>query len=288
MAQVELVHVRTADGLGLDGALRLPEATGSTLPIDGCIMVHGRGGNFYGPGLFDDFGDGLLDRGCAVMRINTRGSGEVGLARTETGRLLIGSACEVVGQCREDLDTWIGAIAERGYKRIGLWGHSLGALKAIYYQARTHDPRVTCMVAGSPPWLAYEHFMAQPEGPEIAAAYKKAKDLINAGRGTEIFQVAAPLRGTLSTASQYVEKYGPEDNYNILNDLPNVTCPTLVTLGTEEAKTMAAFRGLYEKVKALSNRQKNLDVVLIQGADHGYTGVREETWSHIQEWFEAF
>ena len=84
--QVELIHVCTSDGLGLDGVLRTPQSNARDLPIDACIMVHGRGGNFYASGLFDEFAEGLLSGGCAVFRVNTRGAaGEVGLARTEQG-----------------------------------------------------------------------------------------------------------------------------------------------------------------------------------------------------------
>ena len=66
--QVELIHVRTSDGLGLDGVLRTPQSNGRGLPIDACIMVHGRGGNFYAPGLFDEFAGELLKNGLHLQR----------------------------------------------------------------------------------------------------------------------------------------------------------------------------------------------------------------------------
>ena len=283
--QVELIRVNTEDGLVLPGVLALPKKPGTDLPVDACILVHGRGGSFYSSGLPDDVGGALLEKGCAVFRINTRGGGgEVVFARTEGGRLPVGAACEVVDHCRYDLDAWVGLAVERGYERIALWGHSLGAVKSIYYQARIKDVRVKCIVAGSPPWLSHAHFLTQPEGKEIEETCERAKALVDDGRGDEILEVAGPLRGTLSSATQYLEKYGPDDNYNILKYLPQVGCPTLVTTGTEEARTMAAFRGLHERLEALSRQQPNLSAVRIQGADHSYTGVRQEMFQAAWEW----
>ncbi|MCZ6633942.1 MAG: alpha/beta fold hydrolase [bacterium] len=286
--QVELVHTSTSDGLTLSGTLRRPQTSGSDLPIDACIFVHGRGGNFYASGLLEDCAVALLQAGCAVYRINTRGAaGEVGRAQTPTGRKYIGAACEIVDECRYDLDAWIAHATDCGFTCIALWGHSLGALKSIYYQAQTQDARLTRLVASSPPWLSYEHFLIQPEGEKLADMYKNAKARVDAGQGDKILTVTAPLAGTLSTASQYVEKYGPADRYNILSHLPNVSCPTLITVGTEEAKTMMAFRGLYEALKALANQQSNLSVASIEGADHSYTGVREQAQEIIFNWLRT-
>jgi dienelactone hydrolase len=65
-----------------------------------------------------------------------------------------------MAECTYDWQAWIDFARAAGYQRIGLWGHSLGATKSIYYMATQHDPRVTCVVAGSPPRFSYEAFVA--------------------------------------------------------------------------------------------------------------------------------
>ena len=49
---VELVRVVTADGVRLEGTLRVPESPeAGRLPVDIVIFHHGVGGNFYNPSL---------------------------------------------------------------------------------------------------------------------------------------------------------------------------------------------------------------------------------------------
>ena len=43
------------------------------LAVDVVILHHGVGGNFYSPGMFEQYSDALLEQGCAVLRVNNRG-----------------------------------------------------------------------------------------------------------------------------------------------------------------------------------------------------------------------
>ena len=47
--KVDLVDVKTRDGVRLDGILREPVSTPSRLGVDVVILHHGVGGNFYDP-----------------------------------------------------------------------------------------------------------------------------------------------------------------------------------------------------------------------------------------------
>src|ERR671938_1871918 len=96
--QVEFVNVTTADAVRLDGYLRTP-SSGGGLGIDLVICHHGVGANFYGPSFFDAMGDQLLDRGCAILRVNSRGHDQAFLAGTR----LLGAAYELIDDCRLDL-----------------------------------------------------------------------------------------------------------------------------------------------------------------------------------------
>ena len=62
----ELVHVRTSDGLRLDGALRHPQSAAS-LPVDGFLLIHGTGSNFYAPGVLERFGKQAAAAGAACF-----------------------------------------------------------------------------------------------------------------------------------------------------------------------------------------------------------------------------
>src|SRR5947208_281114 len=127
----ELVSVQTADGVGLHGTLRRP-ATGFGAPaaFDCVVLHHGASANFYGASpLFDRLERGLVAAGSAVLRVNNRGHDIV----FNGSRGLLGSAYEIVDDCRHDLRAWTDFGENSGFRRIAHWGHSLGALKSIYY-----------------------------------------------------------------------------------------------------------------------------------------------------------
>src|SRR5579859_3253047 len=138
---VDLVHVETADGVRLDGALRTPDGgIERQLGLDLVICHHGVGGNFYNPYFFDDLGSLLVDQGCAMLRVNSRGHDLV--YRGPRGKL--GAEYELLDDSRRDWRAWLDFGSSAGYQRIAVWGHSLGAVKTIYYQSEERDPRVVC------------------------------------------------------------------------------------------------------------------------------------------------
>ncbi|HLH21922.1 MAG TPA: alpha/beta fold hydrolase [Chloroflexota bacterium] len=282
---VELVRTTAADGVPLVGALRVP-APGAEpwLPVDVMIMHHGVGGNFYNAHFQDRMGEALLERGCAVLRVNNRGHD---LAyNSPAGRL--GAAFEVVDDCRHDWTAWIDLAAARGYRRIGLWGHSLGAVKTIYFLAAQGDARVARAIASSPPRFSYSAYAARPDRAAFLADYERARQMIDAGAPNDLLAVDIPTSVVL-TARTYVDKYGPDERYDILRHLPNVSIPLLVTIGGEEgARPDSAdrfpFGGLADQVAALSERLPNLTFAVIPGADHFYAGTTDALWAVVERW----
>ena len=70
---VDLVNVTTRDGIRLDGTWRVLWAACLTACSRCGHLHHGVGGNFYSPGMFEQYSDALLEQGCAVLRVNNRG-----------------------------------------------------------------------------------------------------------------------------------------------------------------------------------------------------------------------
>ncbi len=125
---VELVQVRTSDGLRLDGAL-LPsnQEPRATAIVDGVVCLHGVGSNFYGSNMMQHLATALSNCGLPVLRVNTRGHDGVSTAATERGGRLQGAAYEIVDECRHDVLAWVSFLQQRGYQRVALLGHSLAA-----------------------------------------------------------------------------------------------------------------------------------------------------------------
>jgi pimeloyl-ACP methyl ester carboxylesterase len=280
---VDLVQTTTADGLRLDGMLQLPAAPGAGLAVDAVCLVHGTGGNFYSSTLFDEAAERFLRLGCAVLRINTRGHDGISTAATARGGRRLGAAYEVVDDCRRDLAAWLAWLREHTGPRVGLVGHSLGAVKCLY--ALAHEPGLADRVAAlSPPRLSYRWFCTSPEGPRFLETYTLAEKHVQEGRPQALLDVPLPLPFAIAAAG-YVEKYGPDERYNYLDFLRSVRCPVLVTLGSVEVQNNMAFRGAPEALVEIAAGR--VTVKVIAGADHFYSGVRGELLAELEAWLRS-
>lgn len=282
---VDLVQLQAADGVRLAGALQVPpEGTSPQLGIDAVLCLHGTGGNFYSSPLFAALAPRLLRCGVAVLTANTRGHDLV--SSGGGGRPLQGAAYEIVQECRLDLAAWIGWLAEQGYARIALMGHSLGAVKAIYSLSHDDDgalAAVVCLLAISPPRLAYSQFCAGPKSAEFQAELAEAEAQVREGRGETLMSVRFPLP-YLVTAAGYVDKYGPAERYNLLKFAARVPCPALYTFGSLEVQQNAAFQGLPEQLETQAAQGAELKVAVITGGDHFYSGVYAELADRLEFW----
>ena len=177
---------------------------------------------------------------------------------------------------------------QRGYQRIGLWGHSLGAVKTIYCLATQPDARIVRAIASSPPRFSYRSFLAKPGHEVFEEYFAQAQRSIEAGTPDALFSATVPT-SLLMAARIYVEKYGPDERYDILKHLPNARVPLLVTVGGEEGvhpdrQDRFGFGGLAEKLAALAEHQANLTFALIPGADHQYTNRTDHLWAAAETW----
>jgi alpha-beta hydrolase superfamily lysophospholipase len=279
---VDLLRVTTRDGCQLDGMLQRPSGPNS-LDLDAVCLVHGTGGNFYGSALFETFSRKILDLGCSVVRVNTRGHDGISTAVTGKGGVRLGAAYETVDDCRHDLASWLEWTRANLGPRVALLGHSLGAVKCLY--AAAHEPASApqSVVAVSPPRLSYSWFCSSSRRAEFLATYEKAEELTRAGQGGTLVEVKLPLPMAIAAAG-YVEKYGPEERYNYLRFLGGVPCPTVILLGEAEVANNMAFQEAPAELARLAENRPLLTFELIAGADHFYSGVREQAWQAIEKW----
>lgn len=285
---VDLVRTTTSDGHRLDGALIAPSPVQNRLcRLDACLFLHGVGGNFYAGNLFDFIGQKLCERGTAVLRANTRGHDSISIVWGSTGPVRQGAAYEVVDQCRLDIVAWLQFLKARNFQRIGLIGHSLGAIKAIYSQALEPHPDVLSIIACSPPRLSYSAFMNSEAQPRFFESIANAREHLDRGQPETLFQATFPFP-ILITAAGYLDKYGPEERYNILKVVDRVTCPLLLTYGQLELERGGiAFAGMPEAILERRQPTQSLQVATIPGADHAYTGVYESLTDAILNWLPA-
>ncbi len=288
----ELVQVVASDGARLDGLWEQPARAGaSRLGVDAVIMNHGVAGNFYSTHLFNEMSQWLLDEGCAALRVNNRGHDFVSRLPTQGDRGILGAAYEEVDDCRLDWRAWIEFARAAGMERIAVWGHSLGAVKSIYYMAKERDSDVKAVVAISPPRLSHSAYRGTEEWPEFEALYLQAKRHVDEGNPEMLMALTRPLALVLA-AKTVVEKYGPEERFNIMRYIPDVPVPLLLTIGSKEGVEVGytgsriSFAGLAADIEKLSGELEHLTFASVEEADHMYTGRVKELWGVIRPWLQ--
>lgn len=289
---VELVGVVAADGVRLAGVLETPAAgVDPAAPLEVVLGLHGTGTNYYAGAFFAGVREPLLRRGIALLRVNTRGHDLVVNLATDRGSRRGGAAYESFAECPLDVDAFLALLAARGYRRIGLWGHSSGAVKAIYSQAVAPNPLASCVIASSPPRLSHAAFRASSQGTQFFDDYLAARQHVEQGRGETLLEVKFPLPYLVSAAG-FLEKYGPQEQLNIVRLLPRVKCPVLTTFASEELERHPAFLGLPQEITppgttAPHSTRGQPDVEIIAGANHQYTGQYEPLVDRVARWSQS-
>lgn len=142
------LKVPTGRGPLLDGVLF--DAPGGSDTV--VIAITGIHGNFYSNPFYVNFGETLNSGGIDFAYAQTCDAfGRIETEDWRTGeRVTIGSQTEDFGDAVEDVGAYVDWAERRGYERIYLGGHSLGANKVIRYLSETHDARVEKFILLSP------------------------------------------------------------------------------------------------------------------------------------------
>jgi pimeloyl-ACP methyl ester carboxylesterase len=281
---VDLVRVRTADGVRLDGAQREPaEPLGRHPCLDAVICLPGVGGNFYGSTLMTAVTEPLLQEGLVVLHVNTRGHDGVSTAVTDRGGQLEGAAFEAVDDCQHDVYAWADFLAMQGFQRIALLGHSLGAIKAMYAQAHRPHESVARIVAVSPPRLSHQRFLQGAQATTFRQSLAMAQRLMDRDEPRTLFRSPFPFPLIISAAT-FMDKYGPEERYNFLRFAPGIDCPiTFLYGGLELTQGSAAFEDLLSDIKRSPWPSHRPPVTVVDGADHFYSGLHDELAREVRQ-----
>ena len=275
--QAELAQTTTSDGIALDGAFFAPRGSGpSDRAVDAFLLVHGSGGSFYS-NMMLAMAERFRDAGYASASFNTTGHDLVWGA---PGRFF-GNANEILDRCRIDMDAAITWLAERGYQRIGILGHSMGAVKVVYYQAHLQDARVAAVVSSSPVRLSHTYFLSSEAAEEYRGYYEQAKGLMESGQPDALFPVNFPIPHMFS-AKAYIDKHGPEGRYNLVDYASKVRCPLLIAAGSLE--THPRLKDCASDVYDTVRDNPSAKLFIQEGADHGWSGMRDQLADAVLQW----
>lgn len=288
----ELVNTLTSDGLSLHGLLLRSEMPRNP-HADLLIFVHGVGSNFYQSSLVKKTCDLFLRQGISLLTVNTRGHDFVFSGGMSDSSSWMGSANELIQDCVADLEAWSNKAAKLGFQRVLIFGHSLGAIKAIYSQKNKRiqesgeknlDGTIKGIIAVSPSCLSCSYFLNSHRAEEFQKWLQWSSDQIEAGHSNRLTEVSFPFRLIMSPRTYY-DKYGPEEKYNILNLLSEIELPLHLVFGElEVASNNPAFEKLDQRVLPVIGSKSNIHLQTVPNADHYYSGVQGELAQAILDW----
>jgi pimeloyl-ACP methyl ester carboxylesterase len=277
-----LTAVRTADGIPLSGLYAGGDGAAGPVPFDAALLMHGAAGSFD-EDLLRDVSAALNARGIATVRANNRGHDVVN--RGDGRGRLLGTAFERIDDCVLDWRAWLDLLAERGHRRLLLFGHSLGAVKTVFYAATEADARVAGCVLASPPRFNTERMLACERGDAFAATLSDAQALVAAGRPDDLVRTRFPLT-SLAGARAYIAKYAAGARYDVFANLPSVACPVFALTGDQEFGD-PLFRdhpGDYADVRA---RKPDVEHVVVPNGDHTYRRARAFVLERLIGWIDG-
>jgi alpha-beta hydrolase superfamily lysophospholipase len=279
---VELVSLLNDDGLRLDGAFYPPtEGADRAGPVDAVLLIHGSRGNFY-DGATKSMAEDLSAQGYACLPLNTNAHDTAWY--NPGSREFKGNAFEVLADTCIDLRAGIDHLTERGYRSIGLLGHSMGAVRVAYYAAIQDDGRVTTVVPVSPVRLSYSYFMESEDAEEFAANIEIAHRLIAEGEPEGLFRVGHPIPQLFSAAS-FLDKHGPEEKYNLIDHAHGIRVPMLTLNGSLE--THSRLRDMAQDLAAAAANSPKAETLMVEGGEHSLVNRTTEASDAVLKWLAA-
>ena len=176
----------------------------------------------------------LRARGYACLALNSAAHDTV-WSNPRDGKNY-GNAFEILDRSRLDIRAGVDYLWDLGYRRIGILGHSMGAVRVTYYAATEADHRVAAVIPVSPVRLSYSYYMASQDAAEFQSIVQQADQLEAEGKAHELISVNFPIPQLFSAAS-YLDKHGPGERYNLITLAPKITIPMFILAGSLETHT---------------------------------------------------
>lgn len=266
----ELLSLPTED-IPLDGLWYPPSAD----PREAVMLMHGNGANFYsGPVRF--LPPHLVPRGYACLAFNRRGH-ETLTTRTREPE---GNAFQTAAQALADNVTVREFAASRGFGSPIVIGHSNGGLYAARHVADYPGARALVLLSahcGGPEQLTRACALGLLAGDRHAELEARARELVEAGRPRELMLM--PGWWYVTSAASYLDL--TRNVPRLLEAAARIHCPVLYLRGELEDP------GLYPAEEFAAHAGGPVDVRIIEGADHFYTGREDQVGKLVADWLET-
>lgn len=280
----------TEDYLRLDGLLFEPDQKSSI----GVLHIHGMGGNFYENVFLDSMAKEYTNAGYAFLTVNTSGHdfvADLAIISEKEERKRVGQVFERFEDCISDIDAWLNFFKSKGYNRLILQGHSLGAVKVVYYLSQKPESDVEALVLASPPdMLGLTRVQAAKKNFKKDLA--EAKELVAKGKGKTLLsnKIWDWYYISAETYLNIVADNAETDVFPILRggnfkELESIKIPTLAFYGgADHAVVFSPEKDLATIKKHLKNEKSK--TLIIGTASHSYFKHEEQTALAVVDWLK--
>lgn len=278
MIPVLLTHIKTSDGIGLEGIVVPPKKKGELA----LVWLHGLTSRFSsGQDLIRELSGLTQKNGIAYFKFNTRGHDIISRGQKKK---LIGAAFEKFEECIRDIDAMIRFTKKFGYKNIVLAGHSTGANKALYYQYKKKNPAVKGIILAG----AISDMSAWKTGDP-----KKMSRAIKIAKHAKTKDALLPQKYGIYSASRYLSLFEAghtEDVFPYHNprarwkELKSVRVPIAAIIGSRDQHLDRPAKNLIETFRKNAISTQSFSGIVIKEARHGFQKHEQELASKIITW----
>lgn len=291
----EVLKELAEDGTELFGLAHDPDG-----PRDlAVVYVHGLGSTGRSH-LADGLARQLPDRGVGVIRGDLRESDLLRIDELPVeGRVRKGGGAFHPFQAGvTDAELWVEVARRRGYRRLVVFGHSLGSLRATHLLAERDVDDVIGLVLASTADLIAMH-TSRYDNAELDQYLQLAQRLVADGQGEEIMppECSVGLMRQPISAAAYVDRFG-EGSWDVMDlydrgsdvafaALRQITVPILATFGTRnETVPFERVDPAFERLRQEAVRTPSFTSQIFEGADHFYLGHADQVAERVAAWIE--
>lgn len=270
--KTELIQIPT-DTTALDGALFSPDAMHANMAQEAVLFFHGNTMNFY-TGAARFLPVALTQLGLTVLTFNRRGHD---ILTTRASRAVEGGAFQTVAQSLADNAYAAQWLAQRGFQRPYVIGHSYGGMLATQHVIdHPQTPALILLSAGRGGKTqetsgGQENLFASHQLQQLTT---QAQDLVARGAGQELMFI--PGWWYVISAESFLDRitHVPDT----LELAKNITCPVLAIRGDQEEKHRYPAEDFQAACKG------SCTVKIIVNCDHFYNHKETEIIQTVVAW----
>jgi dienelactone hydrolase len=273
---LDLVEIRTDDGLRLPGGFFSPASPPRRGAVDAVLIITGT----FSQDLWTTLASRLAAAGYPALTVSAR-THAVDWLDLDTNTHW-GSAYQTIAQIPLDYHAAVRTLRDRGYQRLALFGHSIAGTRALWYAAHDPDPALVAVISSAGPSFSEETFA--PRAAEFAAARARAEALVAEGRGRELTRFDFPQQNAVLTPESWLDTYCG-GHYDVRRWLHRLRVPVLrLECEREAPANLPLIEPFWDDFRRLAPPHPRHRKVVVGGADHSYRSGLSAAGDAVVDW----